>query len=169
MGGRIPAIDPERPRGRVREAFHRIGMSDFGRWYGIHLASRIDPPLLRLTGGRFATTAMMPLVLLRVRGRRSGELRTVPLVYFTEGDDVIVIASSFGRARNPAWYLNLLADPEVELTAGGVTARYRAREVSGPDRDRLFALARRNYEGYGDYEILAGDRRIPVLALSPAE
>lgn len=120
-----------------------------------------------MTGGRFATTSTLPLVLLRVRGRRSGELRTVPLVYFTEGDDVILVASSFGRARHPAWYLNVVAGPEVELTAGGITGTYRARVVGGSERDRLFALAERNYAGYGDYEALAGERRIPVLALSP--
>jgi deazaflavin-dependent oxidoreductase (nitroreductase family) len=168
MAAGIPAVDPTAPRGRVLNALHRFGMSDAGRWYGIHIASRIDPLLLRLTGGRFATTGMMPLVLLRVRGRKSGQIRTVPLVYFTEGDEVVIVASSFGRAKNPAWYLNLVANPDVELTAGGVTAPYRAREVSGAERERLFALARRNYEGYGNYEILAGDRQIPVLALSRA-
>ncbi|MBA2522520.1 MAG: nitroreductase family deazaflavin-dependent oxidoreductase [Solirubrobacterales bacterium] len=111
---------------------------------------------------------MFPLVLLRVRGRRSGELRIVPLVYYTDGDDVILVASSFGRAKHPAWYLNLVANPEVELTAGGVTGRYRAREVEGAERDRLFALARQNYAGYGNYEVMAGERRIPVLALRVA-
>lgn len=165
--GPIPPIDPNRERGRISRALYGFGMSEAGRWYGIHIASRIDPPLLRLTRGRFATTGMMPLVLLRVRGRKTGELRTVPLVYFTDGDDVIVVASSFGRASNPAWYLNLLANPEVQLTAGGVTAPYRAREASGPERERLFGLALRNYEGYRNYEVLAGDRQIPVMALSP--
>jgi deazaflavin-dependent oxidoreductase (nitroreductase family) len=167
MPARIPAIDPDRPRGRIRRALYAFGMSDAGRWYGINVASRIDPPLLRLTGGRFATTGMMPLVLLQVRGRRSGELRTVPLVYFTDGEDVVIVASSFGRARNPAWYLNLVANPEVELTAGGVTAPYRAREASGAERERLFELARRNYEGYGNYQAMAKDRAIPVMVLSP--
>jgi deazaflavin-dependent oxidoreductase (nitroreductase family) len=167
MPSRIPAIDPDRPRGRIRRALYAFGMSDAGRWYGINVASRIDPPLLRLTGGRFATTGMMPLVLLRVRGRRSGELRTVPLVYFTDGEDVVIVASSFGRARNPAWYLNLVANPEVELTAGGVTAPYRAREAAGAERERLFELARRNYEGYGNYQAMAKDRAIPVMVLSP--
>jgi deazaflavin-dependent oxidoreductase (nitroreductase family) len=165
--GRIPANDPTRERTRVENAFHAFGTSDAGRWYGINVASRIDPVLLRLTGGRFATTSMLPLVLLKVRGRKSGELRTVPLVYFTEGEEVILVASSFGRAKHPAWYLNLIANPEVELTAGGVTGRYRARRVEGPERSRLYELAKRNYSGYGDYEELAGDREIPVLRLSP--
>lgn len=167
MAARIPPVDPTRPRGRVERVLYAFGMSRPGRWYGIHIASRIDPPLLRATRGRFATTAVMPLVLLSVRGRRSGKLRTVPLVYFTDGEDVILIASSFGRAGNPAWYLNLLAGPEVELTAGGISAPYRAREATGAERDRLFALGRENFEGYGNYQALAGERTIPVMVLSP--
>lgn len=164
----LPEIDPAPPRGRFRGAFHAFGASNAGRWYGINVASRIDPALLRLTGGRFATTSMLPLVLLSVRGRKSGELRTVPLVYFTDGGDVILVASSFGRANHPAWYLNLVAGPDVELTAGGITAAYRSAEVTDPaERDRLYALAVRNYSGYGDYEELAGDRKIPVLRLTP--
>lgn len=165
---RIPPIDPTRERSRLERVLQSFGTSAAGRWYGIEVASRIDPPLLRLTRGRFATTSMLPLVLLRVRGRRSGELRTVPLVYFTDGEEVILVASSFGRARHPAWYLNVVAHPEVELTAAGVTGRYRARITAGPERRRLYELARRNYAGYGDYEVLAGDREIPVLALAPA-
>ena len=165
---RIPAIDPTRPRGRIKRAFHAFGISEVGRWYGINVASRIDPPLLRLTRGRFATTSALPLVVLHVRGRRSGELRDVPLVYFTDGEDVILVASSFGRAEHPAWYLNLRANPDVKLTAGGFTGDYRARQVEGAERERLYALAERNYAGYGDYQVLAAEREIPVMALSPA-
>jgi deazaflavin-dependent oxidoreductase (nitroreductase family) len=164
---RIPAIDPGRHRGPLKRAFEAFGTSSAGRWYGIEVASRIDPALLRLTRGRFATTSMMPIVLLKVRGRRTGELRTVPLVYFSDGDDVILVASSFGRAKNPAWYLNLRANPDVQLTAAGVTGDYRARFAEGAERARLYDLARKNYAGYGDYEVLAGEREIPVVVLSP--
>ena len=165
---RIPAVDPTRERGRVTNALHGFGMSRAGRWYGIHVGSRIDPVLLRLTRGRFATTSFFPLVLLHVRGRKSGELRTVTLVYFTEGDEVILVASSFGRARHPAWFHNLMASEEVELEAGGITATYRPRLAEGDERRRLYELARRNYAGYGEYEAMAGDRQIPVVALRPA-
>lgn len=165
----IPGVDPHAERGPARRAFYSFGQSKAGRWYGIKIGSRIDPPLLRLTRGRFATTSMLPLVLLHVRGRRSGEIRTIPLVYFTEGDDVILIASSFGRAKNPAWYYNLVANPDVELTAGGITAPYRCEEVADEaERSRLFKLGVANFEGYGNYERMAGDRRIPVLRLSPS-
>jgi len=164
----IPPVDPTRERGRVTNALHAFGMSRAGRWYGIHVGARIDPLLLRLTRGRFATTAFFPLVLLHVRGRRSGELRTVTLVYFTEGEEVILVASSFGRPSHPAWFHNLMAADEVELEAGGVTATYRPRLTEGEERRRLYDLARRNYAGYGNYEQMAGDREIPVVALRPA-
>ncbi|MFN8150481.1 MAG: nitroreductase/quinone reductase family protein [Solirubrobacterales bacterium] len=165
----IPAVDPNAERGPVRRAFYSFGQSKAGRWYGIKIGSRIDPPMLRLTRGRFATTSLLPLVLLHVRGARSGEIRTIPLVYFTEGDDVLLIASSFGRAKNPAWYYNLLANPDVELTAGGVTAPYRSEEVADEaERQRLFKLGVANFEGYGNYERMAGERKIPVLRLSPS-
>jgi len=163
----IPAVDPTRERGRVTGALHRFGMSRAGRWYGIHIGSRIDPPLLRLTRGRFATTSFFPLLLLHVRGRRSGELRTVTLVYFTDGGEVILVASSFGRPSHPAWFHNLMASDEVELEAGGVTAAYRPRLTEGEERARLYELARRNYAGYGSYEAMAGEREIPVVALAP--
>lgn len=162
---RIPPVDPTRERGRLTNALHAFGMSSAGRWYGIHVGSRIDPLLLKLTRGRFATTAFFPLVLLHVRGRRSGDLRTVTLVYFTEGEEVILIASSFGRASHPAWFHNVMAAEEVELEAGGIRGKYRPRVAEGEERRRLYDLARRNYAGYGEYEAMAGEREIPVVAL----
>jgi deazaflavin-dependent oxidoreductase (nitroreductase family) len=163
----IPPVDPtEEPTG-FRKLMHRAGTSSAGRWFGIEVGSRVDPALLKLTGGRFATTSFFPLVLLTVKGRKSGAWRTVPLVYFTQDDEVILTASSFGRAKHPAWYLNARANPEVELAAKGVKLPYLARETEGEERDRLFALSKRLYAGYGLYEERATQRTIPVLALSP--
>lgn len=146
-----------------------FAMSKPGTWYGINVASRVDPKLMKLTRGRANLSAnVLPTVLLTVRGRRSGAERTVPLVYFSDGDDVILMASSFGRPKFPAWYHNVKASPEVTLTAGGVAERYRATEVEGPERDALYARAKQLYEGYGIYEErTAGVRRVPVLKLSP--
>lgn len=165
--GVVPRVDPAVAPSRFQRMMHALGMSAAGRWYGINVSSRIDPLLLRLTRGRFATTTFFPLVLLTVRGRRSGKPRTVPLVYFTQGDEVILTASSFGRARNPAWYLNVKASPHVELTARGRRARYVARETQGEERARLFELSKQLYAGYGLYEQRASNRKIPVLALRP--
>jgi len=163
----IPPIDPRLPPTALQRFLHRVSMSGAGRWFGINVAARIDSVLLGLTRGRIATTAYFPLVLLTVRGRRSGEPRTVPLVYFTEGEEVILTASSFGRANHPSWYLNVSANPCVELTARGSTRRYVARETEGDERARLFELSKQLYAGYGLYEERAANRTIPVLALRP--
>lgn len=168
-GGAIKPVDPTRsPRGWRRLA-HRISNTDFGRSIGINVAAKVDPLLLKLTGGRIAFTAFFPLVRLVTVGRRSGLERIVPLVYFTQGEEVILIASSFGRERHPAWYLNAKANPNVELIApGGRRLPYVARETEGEERERLLDLATRLYEGYGEYRRrTAGVREIPVLALRP--
>jgi deazaflavin-dependent oxidoreductase (nitroreductase family) len=139
-----------------------------GTWFAKRIASKLDPVLLRLTGGRMSTAIGFPTVNLTTTGRRSGEPRTTTLLYFTRGDDVVLIASRFGNASHPAWYLNLTANPEAELVARGRRGTYVAREVSGPERDELYSLAVRMYRGYGQYEDLAGDRTIPVLVLTPS-
>jgi deazaflavin-dependent oxidoreductase (nitroreductase family) len=146
-----------------------FALSRPGTWYGIKIASRVDPKLMKLTRGRANLSGnILPTVLLTARGRKSGAERTVPLVYFSDGGDVILMASSFGRPRFPAWYHNVKANPEVTLTAGGVSERYRAAEVEGPERDAMYDKAKQLYSGYGIYEErTAGIRKVPVLRLKP--
>lgn len=146
----------------------RVANTSAGRSLGINLAARVDPFLLRASGGRVATTGFFPVVTLIARGRKSGAERQTPLVYFTRGEDVILIASSFGREKNPAWYYNATANPGVELLVKGRRLPYRVREAEGEERDGLFALAERLYPGYSNYrERTAGIRIIPVLVLTP--
>ena len=161
----IPAVDPTKPLGRLERWQRRILLTKPGNWFAMKVSTRIDPVLLRATRGRFSTGIAFPIVLMTVRGRKSGEPRTVPLVYFTDGDDAILIASSFGRPNHPAWYLNLTANPEVELLGGGVRERYVAHETQGEERERLYGLAEQLYSGYGLYAQTAGDREIPVMRL----
>jgi deazaflavin-dependent oxidoreductase (nitroreductase family) len=123
---------------------------------------------MKLTRGRVNLGGnVLPTLLLTARGRKSGVERTVPLVYFSDGDDVILMASSFGRPKLPAWYRNVAANPEVTLTAGGVSERYRATEMDGAERNALYEKAKQVYEGYGIYEQkTAGIRHVPVLRLT---
>jgi deazaflavin-dependent oxidoreductase (nitroreductase family) len=164
----IPRVDPGEPPTRLKRVLMPFALSKPGTWYGINVASRVDPTLMKWTRGRVNLGAnVLPTVLLTVPGRKSGVERTVPLVYFSDGDDVVLMASSFGRPRLPAWYHNVKASREVTLTAGGVAERYRATEVEGPERDALYEKAKRLYAGYGIYEQrTAGIRRVPVLRLT---
>lgn len=164
----IRPIDPTAEPGWFQRLAHRVSNTRFGRGFGIKVAAKADPVLMKASGGRLALTAFFPLVRLVTVGRKSGLERVVPLVYFTQGDEVILVASSFGRERHPAWYHNAVARPEVELIAGGERLPYLVRETEDPERERLLDLAATLYAGYGNYrERTAGIRQIPVLALRP--
>lgn len=170
VAGAIPRVDP----GAVsdspfRRALFAFALTRAGTWYSSQIGARIDPWLMRGTRGRVDHSfGQIPIVLLGVRGARSGTCRTVPLLYFTDGEDVILMASSYGRPKYPAWYHNLKANPDVRLEVRGRSARFHAREATGQERDRLFELAKKVYRGYTDYERRTeGIRRIPVMCLSP--
>ncbi len=159
-------VDPLRHQGPFTRALHAFGRSTVGRWYGIHVAAPVDAFLLRRTGGRVRMVGNLPTAVLGTTGAKSGQPRENPVLYFHDGDDVVLVASSFGRDKHPAWYHNAVAHPEVTLNS----LPFRAVEVTDPaEYERLFALAVRMYAGYGDYRerTSAIGRRIPVLRLGP--
>jgi deazaflavin-dependent oxidoreductase (nitroreductase family) len=78
-----------------------------------------------------------------------------------------MIASAGGAPKHPAWYRNLMANPEVELWSKGSGGRYRAQEAEGEERERLWKLATEYYPGFARYQERAKDRRIPVVVCSP--
>ncbi len=148
---------------RTLEKFAR---TPFGDWYMKNLAPRLDPPMLRLTGGRVSSVYPVPIMLLTTTGAKSGLPRTLPLLYVTDGDSLILIASNYGNTSHPAWYRNLVANPKAEVLAGKKSGTYTATEITAPaERDRAWDLALDMYAGYGDYEGKAGDRKIPLIRL----
>jgi deazaflavin-dependent oxidoreductase (nitroreductase family) len=137
-----------------------------GRWLARRVAPRIDPTLLRVSRGRLSSALVTPELLLFHTGSRTGRRRTTPLTYFTDQGRAIVIASNYGGARHPAWYYNVLANPTVTISAGGYTGTFLGEEVTSPERERLWGLAVEFIPSYAEYEQLAGDRRIPILAFT---
>jgi deazaflavin-dependent oxidoreductase (nitroreductase family) len=137
-------------------------------WTAIEIGQRIDPILMRATRGRIRIGLTAPTVLIRYTGRKTGKRYTVPLLYFTDADNVVLIASKGGAPGHPHWYHNLMADPHVEASTDGRFAPYRAREAEGAERERLWELACELYPGYADYQKRASHRRIPVMVLEPA-
>ncbi|MSO42476.1 MAG: nitroreductase family deazaflavin-dependent oxidoreductase [Solirubrobacterales bacterium] len=135
-------------------------------WFLVNVGNRIDPMLMRATGGRVKTTIGAPTALLTHIGARTGKRRTTPLAYFTDGDRVVLIASAGGAPRHPAWYRNVMANPEVELWSGG-GGRYLAHEADGAERERLWGTATSFYPGFADYQRRAGARTIPVVVCEP--
>jgi deazaflavin-dependent oxidoreductase (nitroreductase family) len=147
-------------------ALESFGRSAAGSWYLKRIAPRIDPPLLRATGGRVSSVYPTPVMLLTTTGAKSGQRRSIPVLYVTDGDRLILIASNYGKKSHPAWYRNLVAHPTAEVLAGKRSGTYTASEITDPDeRERAWALALDQYAGYADYEIRAGDRAIPLIRL----
>jgi deazaflavin-dependent oxidoreductase (nitroreductase family) len=151
------------PYERILEKFARMPVGDR---YMKRVAPRLDPPLLRLTGGRVSSVYPVPIMLLTTTGAKTGQPRTLPLLYVTDGDAIILIASNYGKTSHPAWYRNLVAQPNVDVLAGKRSGTYVAGEITDPlERDRAWDLALDMYAGYGDYEGRAGDRMIPLIRL----
>lgn len=123
----------------------------------------------KLSGGAFGTKLSgMPVLLLTTTGRKSGRKRTVPLTHQRDGDNFVVIASNGGNENHPAWYLNLRASPDAEVTIGREKTRVRAEIADTADRERLYASAVEKYGGYADYQREAA-RTIPVVVLKPVD
>jgi deazaflavin-dependent oxidoreductase (nitroreductase family) len=165
---RLPPVDPTKPRRLRKLLVEPFAQTNAVRWYTIRVAPRIDGTLGRLSGGRL-TSLPIPVLLLTHTGAKTGAERVTPLVSFTDGEDVVVIASNYGRERHPAWLANVKANPEVRVQSRGRSGRYRARIVEGEERDRLFGLAKRLTRAYAGYEQRAAERTIQVVALSPLD
>jgi len=107
-----------------------------------------------------------PLLLLHHTGARSGKARINPMMYLKDGDRYLVFASKAGADTNPDWYHNLKAHPDVQIEVGDEKIDVRAEEVTGPERDRLYARQASLYPGFADYQRKT-KRIIPVIALTP--
>lgn len=114
-------------------------------------------------GGNFAGAS---LLLLHTTGAVSGEERVNPLMYQELCDSVAVFATANGAPKNPDWYHNLVANPDVSAEIGTETRRFRARTATGAERDHIWIKQKRDYPGFAAYESQT-DRVIPVVILDP--
>lgn len=123
---------------------------------------------LRATGGRLGTRVFgMTAVELHTIGRRSGQRRSVMLTApICEPGRIVLVASKGGDDRNPDWYGNLVAHPDVEITRDGVTTSWRARTASPDEKAELWPTITATYRGYGAYQRRT-DRDIPVVICEP--
>ncbi len=114
-------------------------------------------------GGMFEN---MPLLLLHHIGAKSGQERIAPLAYAQDADRYVIFASKAGAPTNPGWYRNLVAHPRTTIEIGTETLQVTAEEVTGEERQRLFDAQAQRAPGFADYQEKAGDRVIPVIALT---
>jgi deazaflavin-dependent oxidoreductase (nitroreductase family) len=109
------------------------------------------------------------LVLLTTTGRKTGMARTTPMMYVSDGDRLLVIASNAGATADPQWYRNLLVDPAVTVELPG-KEEFKARAVplEGADYERQWSMIKEKYPFFAEHEQRAG-RRIPVVAITKAD
>ena len=105
-----------------------------------------------------------PLLLLTTLGAKSGQPRTQPLVYTTDGDRIVIIASKGGADTNPAWYFNLVANPEATIELGAEKFQARATKAEGAERKRLYDAQAALMPTFAEYEQKTA-REIPVFTL----
>jgi deazaflavin-dependent oxidoreductase (nitroreductase family) len=157
-------VDPDRKRGPIYRALSRFSVTKLGGWMSTNFAWKLDPWLLRLSRGRLSSAGPLPAALLETTGARSGEPRGAAVLYFNDGDDIIVIASKRGAPEHPAWFHNLREHPDVRL--GG--RPFRAEIVEGEaERDRIWAIGDRVFPPYAQYRRWAAQtgREIPIVRL----
>ena len=114
----------------------------------------------------YGTDKPVTTLLLTTTGRKSGELRTTPLIYKKVDDKFVIIASLGGNPEHPFWYLNLLSNPECIIQVGRTVMKARARTVPDDERARLWAEAAKQYPDYDEYQTRTS-RKIPVVAVEP--
>lgn len=103
-------------------------------------------------------------LLLTTRGRKTGKLRRSALIYGQDGEGFVIVASKGGSKNHPAWYLNLVADPDVEVQIGAETFAARASTAEGPRREQLWTMMAEIWPDYEQYQRRT-ERQIPVIVL----
>lgn len=107
-----------------------------------------------------------PMVLVHHKGAKTGTERVTPLVYQPVGDDWAIFGSKAGAPDHPAWFHNLVANPETQIEVGADTIPVTATVLEGALRDEIWAKQKELMPGFADYEKTAGGRTIPVVLLS---
>ena len=136
------------------------------RWI-LKLMTRINVVVYKASNGRLMNSlAGMPIIMVGMTGAKSGQPRTIPLMYVPDGDNFLLVASQCGAPKNPVWYNNLVKYPEVDITFQGKTIAMRATVLSEEEKAAVWPICVEYYPPYADYQKLT-TRSIPVFRCTP--
>ena len=166
MASALKYVDPNRPLGFFSRVMAAFSATRLGRLFSQKVAWKVDPYLMRVSGGRVGMAFPLPTALLETRGARTGVKRRNVVIYFHDGDRVTIVASRAGHEKHPAWFQNLRAHPDV--TFGGIPMRATVVEDEA-ERNRLWTLADRVFAPYAIYrrDAANANRAIPIIQLTP--
>jgi deazaflavin-dependent oxidoreductase (nitroreductase family) len=138
------------------------------RKFMLRTISALNTWIYRVSGGRWMGRfpSGAPVCLLTTQGRKSGQRRTVPLLFLADGDDLVIVASQGGAPQHPAWYFNLVADPAAEVQIGRRIFAAAARVVNEQEKAALWPRLVAIYPPYDAYQQRT-TRSIPVVRLAP--
>jgi deazaflavin-dependent oxidoreductase (nitroreductase family) len=168
MPAQLKYVDPTRRPGWFSRAYAALANTGLGRFMSVNVVWKVDPYLMRVTGGWLGMGLVMPTALLETRGAKSGALRRNVVIYFHDGEQVTIVASKLGYEKHPAWFHNLCANPDV--TFGDIPMRATVVDDEA-ERDRLWTLADRVFAPYAAYrrEAAKVNRTIPIVQLTMRE
>ena len=152
----------------------KIASTRPGAWFYARTLHHFDRVVLKLSGGRATLTSVvtgLPILFLTTTGAKSGQPRTLPLLFIRDQKDpssFALIASNWGQEHYPAWYFNLKANPNATCSINGQEKKYVAHEASENEYKKFWQSATNTYLGYSLYRQRVGDkRRIPIMVLKP--
>lgn len=133
----------------------------------VRTLSRLNVLVYRWSSGRLMNSVDgAPVCLLTMTGRKTGKIKTVPLMYTEFEDQVLLVASLGGSDSNPVWYYNLKSRPQIEIQIGALKRKMRVTEASPEQRDKLWPIAVTNFPSYAEYQRKTR-RVIPILVCTP--
>jgi deazaflavin-dependent oxidoreductase (nitroreductase family) len=149
----------------IRRLGHKRSFATIMKW----IAPPLDRAIIKLSGGRLRASGggPVPTLLLTHTGRKTARTRETPLGYLRDGDRLVVFGSNWGQEHDPAWALNLVANPRATVQVARDRWEVTARITEGAERQRYWAQGLRMWPAYDTYEKRSG-RRIKVFALDPA-
>jgi F420H(2)-dependent quinone reductase len=131
--------------------------------------SALNSFVYQLTGGRLMGSFQgRPIMLVTMKGAKTGKQRTIPLMYVPYKKGVILVGSQGGAPRSPVWVKNLQAHPDVVVQCAGKKLELRARQVDDAEKAQLWPICVQHYREYDDYQART-DRNIPVFVCEPRE
>ncbi|GAB5452750.1 MAG: nitroreductase family deazaflavin-dependent oxidoreductase [Halioglobus sp.] len=135
----------------------------FMRW-----STRLQVAVFRATKGRVMNKFIggYPVCVVTTRGAKTGKVRRIALILLPHGDNKLLVASQGGMPKNPVWYYNIKANPDVQIMVGGQEKAYRARQVSDEEKAALWPHLLSMYPDFDEYQART-DRNIPVFSAEP--
>ena len=162
-------IPPPHPN-FIHRLAHVGSSSALGAKIFSYIFHHIDRPFLRASKGRTSVASFftgLPTVMCTTTGAKSGQPRAIPLIAIPDGEKIFLIASNWGGKKFPAWYHNLRVNPRAQITYGGETRTFVAREAVGQAYETYWQRAVDLYKGYASYKTRTGGRPIPIMVLEP--